>query len=268
MLRVNTLNVFTVKSCDASHETGVTGGRVAEGERSLEAAGWRIDDLARESGLTVDTIRFYRREGLLPPATRVGRTKRFGRVHLERLERIRELQQRRFSLAAIRALLEAERPGLVEGIFSGSDAGYSYAELVSRSGVDPVLADRLRDTGLVRDPGEFGRDAYDGADLELLRAVAELQRLGLPGDVVVELGRIYTEGVERMQSQVLDLFTGRRGPGWKDAEELRAFQSRAAASAGDLLPTVTRLVEYVHRRTLQRLTLGAIEREADPAAGS
>jgi hypothetical protein len=82
---------------------------------------------------------------------------------------------------------------------------------------------------------------------------------------VVELGRIYTEGVERMQSQVLDLFTGRRGPGWKDLDELHAFQSRAAASAGELLPTVTRVVEYVHQRTLQRLTLGAIERESAPS---
>ena len=102
-----------------------------------------------------------------------------------------------------------------------------------------MLADRLRDSGLLRDPAEFGRDAYDAADLDLLRAVAELARLGLPGDVIVELTNIYTEGVERMQSQVLDLFTGRRGPGWKDADELRAFQttrgrvSRRAAPDGD-----------------------------------
>jgi hypothetical protein len=31
-------------------------------------------------------------------------------------------------------------------------------------------------------------------------------------------------------------------------------------SAGQLLPLVTRIVEYVHLRTLQRVTLGAIER--------
>jgi hypothetical protein len=221
----------------------------------------RIDDLARHSGLTVDTIRFYQREGLLPSAERVGRTKRYSAVHLERLEQIRDLQQRRFSLAAIKALLD-ERPGIVEGIFAGSDVGYSFAELVARSEVDAVLADSLRDSGLLRDPAEFGRDAYDAADLDLLRAVAELARLGLPGDVIVELASIYTEGVERMQSQVLDLFTGRRGPTWKDADELRAFQTAAAASASELLPTVTRMVQYVHQRTLQRLTLGAIERSS------
>jgi len=219
----------------------------------------RIDDLARESGLTVDTIRFYQREGLLPAAERVGRTKLYGSVHRARLEQIRDLQQRRFSLAAIKALLDADQQGIVDGIFGGTGADYSFAEVVSRSGVDPVLADRLRDSGLLRDPAEFGRDAYDASDLDLLRAVTELARLGLPGDLIVELTNIYTEGVERMQSQVLDLFTGRRGPGWKDADELRAFQTSAAASAGELLPNVTRMVEYVHKRTLQRLTLGAIE---------
>ena len=219
----------------------------------------RIDDLARESGLTVDTIRFYQREGLLPPAERVGRAKHYSAVHCERLEQIRDLQQRRFSLAAIKALLDADRPGIVDGIFGGSGADYSFDEVVTRSGVEPVLADRLRDSGLLRDPAEFGRSAYDGSDLDLLQAVAELARLGLPSDVIVELANIYTEGVERMQSQVLDLFTGKRGPGWKDADELRTFQADAAASAGELLPTVTRLVEYVHQRTLQRLTLGAIE---------
>jgi DNA-binding transcriptional MerR regulator len=219
----------------------------------------RIDDLARESGVTVDTIRFYQREGLLPAAERVGRTKVYGAVHRERLEQIRDLQQRRFSLAAIKALLDADRPGIVDGIFGGSSADYSFAELVERSGVDPVLADRLRDSGLLRDPSEFGRSAYDGADLDLLHAVADMGRLGLPADVIVELASIYTEGVERMQSRVLDLFTGKRGPGWKNADELRDFQAGAAASAGELLPTVTRMVEYVHQRTLQRLTLGAIE---------
>ncbi len=219
----------------------------------------RIDDLARDCGLTVDTIRFYQREGLLPPAERVGRTKVYGAVHRERLEQIRDLQQRRFSLAAIKAILDTDRPGIVDVIFAGSGADASFDEVVERSGVDPVLADRLRDSGLLRDPAEFGRSGYDGSDLGVLRAVADLARLGIPPDVIVELSTIYTEGVERMQSQVLELFAGKRGPGWKDDDELRTFQLDAAAAARELHPTVTRLVEYVHQRTLQRLALGAIE---------
>jgi len=224
--------------------------------------GWRIDDLAHRAGITVDTIRFYQREGILPAGERVGRAKLYGPEHLDRIEQIRDLQQRRFSLAAIKALLTTERHDLVEGIFGGEGGlGYSLADLVERTGVDPELVDRLRRAGLLRDPSEFGRDTYDATDLDVLRAVAELQRYLLPDDILVELVTIYVQGVEAMQSQVLELFAGERGPAW-DPEVLAAFQTAAAGAASQLLPLVTRIVEYVHHRTLQRLTLGAIERES------
>ena len=84
----------------------------------------------------------------------------------------------------------------------------------------------------------------------------------LPDDVLVELASIYVDGVEAMQRQVMELFSGARGDRVWDPAELAAFQQSAAAAAGQLLPLVTRIVEYVHQRTLQRLTLGAIERGA------
>jgi DNA-binding transcriptional MerR regulator len=228
------------------------------------ASGWRIDDLAHRADLTVDTVRFYQREGLLPAGVRVGRTKQYGPAHLDRIHQIRDLQARRFSLAAIKALLESERQDLVDGIFAGEGGlSYSLADLVERSGLPTTLVDRLRTAGLLRDPDEFGRAAYDATDLDVLRAVAELHRLLLPDDILVELVSIYVRGVETMQSQVLELFAGGRGPAW-DPEELARFQQAAAGSAGAMLPLVTRVVEYVHQRTLQRLTLGAIERSGGP----
>ena len=221
---------------------------------------WRIDDLAREADITVDTIRFYQREGLLPPAERVGRTKEYGTEHLERIQQIRDLQQRRFSLAAIKALLASDRQDLVDGIFAGEGGlSYSLDDLVERSALSAEAINRLRGVGLLRDPAEFGRAAYDATDLDMLRATAELRRLQLPEDIVVELASIYVDGVETMQRQVLELFSGARGRSW-DPDELAAFQQSAASAAGQLLPLVTRIVEYVHQRTLQRLTLGAIER--------
>lgn len=220
----------------------------------------RIDDLAQRAGLTVDTIRYYQREGLLPPAVRAGRAKLYGPDHLARLAQIRELQGRRFSLAAIRALLEARRPELVDGIFSGEGSiAYSLDDLIQRSGGSAALAERLRAAGLLRDPREFGRDTYDATDLDVLCAAVALEGLGLPDDVLAELAGIYVEGVEAMQHEVLDLFSGGRGRSW-DPEELHNFQEQTAASAGELLPLVTRIVDYVHQRTLQRLTLNAIDR--------
>ena len=218
---------------------------------------WRIDDLAHEAEVSVDTIRYYQREGLLPPGTRQGRTKRYGPAHLERLQQIRDLQARRFSLAAIRALLD-ERAGLVEVVFGDAGEAYDYDDLVARSGVARSLADALSVVGALRDPAEFGRDAYDATDLDMLNAVAELSHLGLPDHIIVGMCRVYASGVERMQVEVLSLFLGEDGE-W-DPEELDAFQARAAANAGDMLSHTQRLAGYVHSRTLQRLTLAAIER--------
>jgi DNA-binding transcriptional MerR regulator len=222
---------------------------------SVTDPGWRIDELAHEAGLTVDTIRYYQREGLLPPAVRSGRVKLYGREHLERLQRIRELQARRFSLAAIRALLD--NPSLTDGLFADEGpASYSYDELVAAAGVEPSVAGELRAAGVLREPADFGRDGYDNRDLDLLRAVAELGATGLPEGVVVALGRIYARGVEAMQRDVFELFEGKRG-GF-DPETLTAFQEGAAASSTTLLPLVRRVVDYVHTRTIQRLALGAI----------
>ncbi len=219
---------------------------------------WRIDDLAHRAGITVDTIRYYQREGLLPPAERQGRSNFYGPDHLHRIERIKELQQHRFSLAAIRALIDSERPGLVEGIFGDDDAHYTFGELIERAGIDPVLAEQVRDTKLLRDPAEYGRDAYDNADLDMLNAVAQLSVVGLPDDLVVELLRLYTDGVDHMESQVVELFSGERGREWAPGE-LEAFQARATEGSHELLGHTSRLIDYAHRRTLQRLVLGAIE---------
>jgi DNA-binding transcriptional MerR regulator len=225
---------------------------------------WRIDDLAHRAGVTVDTIRYYQRERLLPPAERFGRANLYGPQHLERLDRIRELQARRFSLAAIRALLGEDRPGLVEGIFADpGGTSYSFDELVDRSGVDRALAESLRAAGLLRDPTEVGREAYDAEDLELLRAMVDLHGLGIPDKALVEIARIYAAGMEAAQLEIVELFTNGGHIDWSD-DELHDFQQLAARSSAEILPRARRLVDYAHHRTIQRLTLGAIERGTIP----
>ena len=232
---------------------------------SPPAEPWRIDDLAHRAGVTVDTVRYYQREGLLPEGQRAGRVKLYGPTHLVRVEQIQDLQVRGFSLAAIRSLLTANRGQLIEGIFADRDERRSYTldEIIERSDVDAAFVRALRPSGLLRDPVEYGRDAYDGDDLELLRTMAELARLGLPTKALVEMGRIYAEGVEATQREVVDLFTNGGGVQW-DPGELEGFQTAAAATSRDILPLARRLVDYAHHRTIQRLTLDAIERGTIP----
>lgn len=228
----------------------------------MSTESWRIDDLAHRAGLTVDTVRYYQAQGLLPPAERCGRAKVYGPEHLERLERIRQLQQRRFSLAAIRALITEDRAGLVDAVFADRDETRTYDldELAERSGVDLGFVDALRSSGLLRDPAEHGRDAYDGEDLDLLRAMAELRRIGIDDRVIVELGRIYAEGVEATQRQVVDLFGGQRPLGLDD-EDVGEFHDVVNHNSAQMLAPMRRMIDYTHHRTMQRLALAAIEHE-------
>jgi DNA-binding transcriptional MerR regulator len=217
---------------------------------------WRIDDLAREAGITVDTIRYYAREGLLPAPTPAGRHRLYGDRHLDRLRRIKELQERRFSLAAIRAVVETNRPG-IDDLFAGSGRTYTLDELVERSGVPADLVADLRGVDLLPDPDEFGRDAYDETDLHLLEAIAELQDIGLPPKVLVELGSIYVRNFRVLQREVVDMFAGKTHPDW--TPQMRTAVQDLSAKTGRLVPAVDRVITYVHQRTLQRFTLDAIQ---------
>jgi DNA-binding transcriptional MerR regulator len=64
-----------------------------------------IDELARETGLTVRNIRAHHSRGLLPPPEVRGRTGYYGPEHVERLRLIQELQAEGMKLEGIRRLL-------------------------------------------------------------------------------------------------------------------------------------------------------------------
>src|SRR5438270_762893 len=69
---------------------------------------YRIEQLARAAGVAVDTIRFYQGKGLLDSPRREGRVTWYGEGHVERLKRIKELQQQGFTLTVIQRFLAGE----------------------------------------------------------------------------------------------------------------------------------------------------------------
>ena len=70
-----------------------------------------IDELAHRTALPTRTIREYQTMGLLPPPERHGRVGIYGAAHLGRLDLIRRLQVRGYSLAGIGDLLVSWRTG-------------------------------------------------------------------------------------------------------------------------------------------------------------
>lgn len=230
---------------------------------------WRIDGLAHETGLTVDTIRYYQRQGLMPPGEREGRHRIYGPEHVERLRRIKELQARRFSIAAIHALVSGDGDRL-DGVFAdeGESLRLSLDELLERSGASAEVAAELQEAGILRDPLEFGRTAYDGDDLEMLRGMVRLANAGVPLKALRELGRIYSEGIEETQRRIVDVFVTGGAVEWADEAELEHLREVVARDAKTMLPAMRQLVDYTHHRTLQRLTLDAVASEVvvDPDA--
>jgi MerR family mercuric resistance operon transcriptional regulator len=70
------------------------------------AHGIQIGQVARETGLTVDAIRFYEKQRLLKPAPRTeGGFRLFSRQDLQHIQFIRRAQELGFSLSEIRELL-------------------------------------------------------------------------------------------------------------------------------------------------------------------
>ena len=67
---------------------------------------YSIGELARATGMKVETIRYYERIGLLPsPARTAGNYRAYLRPHLQRLSFIRRGRDLGFSLDAVRELL-------------------------------------------------------------------------------------------------------------------------------------------------------------------
>ena len=66
----------------------------------------RIGDLAHATGIAVETIRFYEREGLIPPARRADNNYRvYAAAHADRLAFIRHCRNLDMTLDEVRALL-------------------------------------------------------------------------------------------------------------------------------------------------------------------
>jgi DNA-binding transcriptional MerR regulator len=156
------------------HSDTVDAGAEAEGtERRL-----RIGELAREAGVSRETIHFYLREGLLPAAQKVNaRVSYFDDGHLVRLRLINAFQQAHIPLARIREQLEGmSRLGSPETPAVRERALAVVTEFLSLDGEEPPLtpAEVTKRTSLT------------------LEQLADLQELGVLQPQATDQGPVYT----------------------------------------------------------------------------
>lgn len=159
-----------------------------------------IDELARSAGLIVSTIRLYQNRRLLPPPTKRGRVGYYGADHLHRLDLIGRLQQRGFSLAAIKELLDGLDAGAsLPAALGLGDARTSptwtpeqpvtmtlpeLAERLPGVAVTPELVRRIVEMGLVSLGNEPGAVVVHSPTF--LGIGSRLIQLGVPVEAVLD----------------------------------------------------------------------------------
>jgi DNA-binding transcriptional MerR regulator len=77
----------------------------------IALAEYRLDDLARVSGVSARNIRAYRERGLLDPPRRVGRSAYYDDYHLSQLRTINQLLRKGFNSAHIAEFFTSMRQG-------------------------------------------------------------------------------------------------------------------------------------------------------------
>jgi DNA-binding transcriptional MerR regulator len=227
---------------------------------------YRIEQLAQAAGVAVDTIRFYQGKGLMEPPRRAGRITWYSDLHLDRLRRIRELQQRGFTLTVIRRFLEGELEAsdeaLVEAVTAPTaPATLAFDELAARSGVPAPLLRNLEQAGLLQPVSDGEEPRYPSEDLEALAAGLKLVEAGVPLGPLMELASEHAAAVERTARHAVVLFDRHvreriqaegRPPADAERELLRTFE--------ELLEASGTLVRHHFQRTLLRAAREHIER--------
>lgn len=109
-----------------------------------------IDELARESGMSVRNIREHQARGMLQPPDVRARTGYYGPDHLERLRLISELQAEGFNLKGIKRLIEdahgvtdrlqAVRRAVIEPFETEQSQVFTAEELQERFGAEDADA--------------------------------------------------------------------------------------------------------------------------------
>jgi Ca-activated chloride channel family protein len=82
---------------------------------------WKLEELARDSGVSARTVRYYVQRGLLPAPVFRGKDTAYSAEHLTRLRAIRRMQERFLPLDAIQVELERRTPDELRQLADGKD---------------------------------------------------------------------------------------------------------------------------------------------------
>ncbi|MEV7467333.1 MerR family transcriptional regulator [Streptomyces kronopolitis] len=152
---------------------------------------FRMADLAREAGITVRTLRFYRERKLLPAPRREGRIAWYNEHHLARLRTIGALLERGHTL------------GGIADLFSAFESGRDVGELLGLD--DPLVAPWSEETPVRLTPEELADHFRGDITAENLTASLDIGYLAVDGDEFVHISRRLLDASTELVGQGIPL---------------------------------------------------------------
>jgi DNA-binding transcriptional MerR regulator len=238
---------------------------------------FRVEELGQRLGLSVDTIRFYQKRGLLEPPAREGRIAWYGSAHVERLEKIKELQAGGLTLAVIARVLggeldDADLPlaAVVARARVDQDEGHqmplTLGELAERSGVPVELIDAVVREHLLVPRSVEGVQHFTEVDVRVLQAGLALLSAGIPLAELMELARRHDRAAREIAEAAVELFdTHVRRPLKQTDLDPDERAEWLVQVFGELLSAVTSLVSHHFRRVLLEIAQERLESVTEPA---
>jgi DNA-binding transcriptional MerR regulator len=232
---------------------------------------YTVDEVARLTGTTVRTIRWYQSEGLLPAPQRAGRVALYDADHVSRLASIRDLQAHGLTLTAIRRLLDrapgSAAPTALAFIRTAvaqsgeSEEVVTEAEGTARLGLDPDIGGA--DPALVEEVGLV--EVLDDGRWKILapaafEAAVELAARGVPLEARVELSRVLHDHSRAMAQAIVDMFVEHL---WRpsDPADDPATWAALAEAVTRLRPLAATSVASLFDAVLAKTAEAAAERE-------
>ena len=236
----------------------------------------RVEELAKRSGASVDTVRYYQAKGLLSPPRRQGRVALYDEGHLARIERIRSLQARGFTLATIARIVSGELDAADEALVGAlteeslADEGrlLSLEDVAQRTGIPEPLLQAIASEGLLV-PNRIGElEGYTVDDVAVAQAGLTLLQEGIPLGDLLALARAHHEATVEIAGRAVELFDAHVRKPLRAAHEAgegeEASARRLVEAFQALLPATATLVAHHFTRVLLQSALDHIEHVGSP----
>ncbi len=237
----------------------------------------RVEELSRRLGLSVDTIRFYQKRGLLEPPQREGRIGWYGPEHVERLAKIKELQASGLTLAVIARVLDGELDdadlplaAVVARARVDQDEGHetllTLGQLAEQSGVPVGLIDAVVRENLLVPRSVEGVRHFTDVDVRVVQAGLALLSAGIPLAELMELARRHDHAAREIAEGAVELFDAYvRRPLKETGLDPDERAEWLVQTFDKLLSAVTTLVSHHFRRVLLEIAQQHLESVGRPA---